>query len=132
MTLDRLDTVIAFAVVMLAVSLIITIATQIISATLALRGSNLLWGLKTILNDMGIHSQEVDRIAREALTHTTISDSIFAWFKGRKLDYVTRRWRLATVIRPEELSRVLATIAANPTAFGVAAANATAITHGLN
>ena len=33
MTLDRLDTVIAFAVVMLGVSLLITIATQMISSS---------------------------------------------------------------------------------------------------
>jgi len=46
--LEKLDTLIAFAVVMLGVSLIITILTQIISTFLGLRGSNLLWGIQTL------------------------------------------------------------------------------------
>jgi hypothetical protein len=118
MTLDRLDTIIAFAVVMLGVSLLITIATQIISSFLGLRGSNLLWGIKTILQDSGI-TTELDKIAREVLTDPEISDSVFSKFEGSKvIGYLTRRWRLATAIRPDELSRILMRIAEDPANFG--------------
>jgi hypothetical protein len=111
MTLDRLDTAIAFVVIMLGVSLLITIATQILSALLGLRGTNLLWGLKTVLKDCGI-TTKADEIAREILSDPRISDSVFSGLKDKKLlDLITRRWRLATAIRPDELSRVLNGIA---------------------
>ena len=130
MMLDRLDTVIAFMVVMLGVSLLITVATQILSAFLGLRGSNLLWGVKTILQDCGITVQ-LDKIAREVLTHPKISDSIFSKFaKTSVIGHLTRRWRLATAIRPEELSGILLRIAANPADFG-GAPTATAINNAL-
>ena len=118
MTLDRLDTVIAFAVVMLGVSLLITIATQIISSFLGLRGSNLLWGIKTILRDNGI-TAELDKIAREVLTDPMISDSVFSKLgKIKIIAYLTGRWRLATAIRPDELAGILRGIAANPANLG--------------
>ncbi len=107
MTLDRLDTVIAFAVVMLGVSLLITIATQMISSFLGLRGTNLLWGIKTILKDAGIKTG-AGAIARRVLTNSKISDSVFSVL-GEKgvLGFATGRVRLATAIRFDELSRIL-------------------------
>jgi hypothetical protein len=47
MMLQYLDTIIAFTVIMLGVSLLITIITQMISALFGYRGINLFWGLKT-------------------------------------------------------------------------------------
>ena len=93
MTLERVDTVIAFAVIMLGVSLLITIATQIISSLLALRGANLLWGIKTVLADCGITTDELEseRIAREVLTDPTISDSVFSRFADSKFLRPLRR-----------------------------------------
>jgi hypothetical protein len=44
--LDSFDTVIAFVLIMLVVSLLITIAVQIVASLLNLRGWNLLVGLK--------------------------------------------------------------------------------------
>jgi hypothetical protein len=117
MTLDRLDTVIAFAVVMLGVSLLITIATQMISSVLGLRGTNLLWGIKKVLDDLGIRDK-VDEIARKVLTDARISDSVFSGSKNRFLLRLTKRMRLATAIRPDELSRMLKRISDNPAEFG--------------
>lgn len=45
--LDSLDTLIAFVLIMLVVSLLITIAVQMVSAALNLRGLNLLKGSPT-------------------------------------------------------------------------------------
>jgi hypothetical protein len=44
--LDSVDTLIAFVLIMLVVSLLITIAVQMVSAALNLRGVNLAQGLK--------------------------------------------------------------------------------------
>jgi hypothetical protein len=46
--LSYLDTAIGFAVVMLGISLLITILTQMVSALVNHRGGNLLWGVKTL------------------------------------------------------------------------------------
>jgi len=46
--LGYLDTLIGFTVVMLVVSLLITILTQVVSALINHRGSNLKWGLETL------------------------------------------------------------------------------------
>jgi hypothetical protein len=116
MTLDRLDTLIAFAVVMLGVSLLITIATQMISSFLGLRGSNLLWGIKVVLKDCGV-TTELDKIALAVLTDTKSSDSLFSEMTGL-IGRVVRRWRLATAIRPDELARALKRIATSPDQFG--------------
>jgi hypothetical protein len=103
---------------MLGVSLLITVASQIISSFLGLRGSNLLWGIKTILQESGI-TTDLDKIAREVLTDPKISDSVFSKFGRIKvIGYLTRRWRLASAIRPDELSRILVRIAAAPDKFG--------------
>ena len=67
--LEKLDTLIAFAVVMLGVSLIITILTQIVASFLGLRGSNLLWGIEVLLKeldpddgDRSHHGQDTERL----------------------------------------------------------------------
>jgi hypothetical protein len=122
MMLERLDTVIAFAVIMLGVSLLITVATQMISSFLGLRGTNLLWGIKTILQDSGISATAdklARKLAREILTDPMISDSVASRVaKWPVIGYLTRRWRLASAIRPAELSRVLAKIQVNPKNYG--------------
>jgi hypothetical protein len=84
--LEKLDTLIAFAVVMLGVSLIITILTQIVASFLGLRGSNLLWGIETLLRELdpelekklGDARSSVRTIAIEILTDPEISDSTFS------------------------------------------------------
>jgi len=111
MTLEYLDTVIAFAVVMLGVSLLITILTQMVSALFGLRGTNLLWGLKTLF-------QSVDpRIATHAeavLRDPLISDSAFSKFKGLPvIGWLLKRWKLASALRPEELVRALSKVSAD-------------------
>jgi len=127
--LEKLDTLVAFVVVMLGVSLIITILTQIVASFLALRGSNLLWGIEALLNDLdpkldaklqGAESS-VRKLAEGILTDEVISDSTFSraddmWLVGPVIKFLRslpgakwliQRWRYASAIRPEELARML-------------------------
>ncbi|MDZ7289875.1 MAG: hypothetical protein ONB44_05005 [candidate division KSB1 bacterium] len=74
--LQHLDTVLAFAAVMLGVSMLVTVLTQMINAVLGLRGRSLLWGLETLLKhadpDLEKHARKIaDRILRHPLlSHT--------------------------------------------------------------
>lgn len=144
--LEKLDTLIAFAVVMLGVSLIITILTQMVSGLFGLRGSNLLWGVESLLKELdpkldsrlqaarsGVH-----QLAQEILTNESISDSTFSrsgemWLVGPiikllcKIPGVKRliqRWQYATAIRPEELARMLDKKVVSLSAAAAAAAGA--------
>jgi hypothetical protein len=105
MLLQSLDIVIGFVVVMLGVSLIITTITQMISALLGLRGTNLRWGLKTLLSQAGIPDPET--VAKRVLKHPLISDSTFSKFFSRLFD----RWKLASAIRCHELTGILQQLA---------------------
>src|SRR5215831_10593403 len=95
---EKLDTLIAFAVVMLGLSMIITILTQMLSAFLSLRGSNLLWGVETLFKQLapnlvaqGILPKE---LAQEFLAHGLVSDSSFSrmakmWVIGPLMSWVS-------------------------------------------
>src|SRR5207249_8222856 len=52
MTLKHLDTVLAFVLIMTGVGLLVTTLTQMASAALGLRGTNLRWGIETFLNEL--------------------------------------------------------------------------------
>jgi hypothetical protein len=123
--LTYLDTAAGFAVVMLAISLLLTILTQIVSALANYRGRNLLWGLKTLFAnlDPGAYpalAAEAEPLARRVLKHRLISDS---WFSGNRVaEWIERRsrlcarlfdrFRLASAIRSTELANILRQIAA--------------------
>jgi hypothetical protein len=107
--LAYLDTIIAFAVIMLGLSLLITILNQTISAFLGYRGSNLRWGISTMLSTLapGLSAQARD-IANQLLTGPLVSDSIFSRLKGLPVfGRLSRRWRLASAIGPDALVRAL-------------------------
>ncbi|MEA3211193.1 MAG: hypothetical protein QOE70_4250 [Chthoniobacter sp.] len=74
--LDSLDTLIAFAVVMSLLSLIVTIITQMVAATLSLRGTNLANALaltfQTVNPQIGRHAHA---LAERILTDPLLSDS---------------------------------------------------------
>lgn len=144
--LERLDTLIAFAVVMLGVSLLITILTQIVSTALGLRGTNLLWGLETLFQELapGLEKAGLQPggLAREILQDPLISDSSFSRvekmkFVGPLVGYLARnrltgwaidRWRFATAIRTDELVRMVQRKAAD---MGTPAAVSDALTQML-
>src|SRR5260370_40848681 len=104
--LAYLDTVIAFAVIMLGFSLLITLLNQMISAFLGYRGSNLRWGIETMLTTLDPNLAEHARdVANRVLTNPIVSDSIFSGFK--KTTGLIQRWKLATAIRPDAMVRTL-------------------------
>ncbi|MBI3696350.1 MAG: hypothetical protein HY238_16120 [Acidobacteria bacterium] len=122
MLLKHLDTVIAFTVVMLGISLAIMVLTQMFAAVTGLRGTNLRWGLERLLPALAATFHlDLDPKAKtvEILHHPLISDSAFStladrlpriaqlvnWFKPLKI--VVDRWRLGSAIRPEELAAIL-------------------------
>jgi hypothetical protein len=112
MTLEHLDTIIAFVVIITGVSLLITTLTQMVSALLGLRGSNLRWGIKTLLthidSDLAAHAKT---ITEKILHHPLISDSSLSRFDVG----LVKRWKLASAIRKEELIEILRLLA-RPTA----------------
>lgn len=113
MTLQHLDTVIAFAVVMLGASLLITIFTQAMSTLFAHRGSNLRSGLQVLFEtvDPSLAAPQAENLAEKVLTHPILSDSML--FRPRNLPvlgWLIRRWRLASAVRVEELIRILPSI----------------------
>ena len=78
MTLEHVDTAIAFAVIMLGASLLIMIFTQGVSTLLNLRGAHLQRALQDLLGTL--YPEQVGRaeeITREILEHPLLSDSAF-------------------------------------------------------
>jgi hypothetical protein len=101
--LDRLDTLIAFATIMLGISLLITIINQMVASMLGHRATYLRDGLKDLLGTLDpALIPNAEKIANDVLTHKLASDSIFA-----HQAWAPERWKLATSIRPGELVKLL-------------------------
>jgi len=80
---QHIDTVIAFVVLMLAASLFITAATQLVVSLLGLRGANLRRSLVDLFETACPDEQAgrwANEIARRVLRHPAISDSVFSRF----------------------------------------------------
>jgi hypothetical protein len=112
------DTLMAFAVVMLGVSLVITVLNQAASALLAHRGSNLKWGLETLFHNIaggqGLSAYS-HWLAETVVTHPLVSDSLFSTALKKRpggLLGLVRRWQFASALKPDELRGVLQNIAA--------------------
>ncbi|HEV3394483.1 MAG TPA: hypothetical protein VG103_13370 [Chthoniobacterales bacterium] len=109
--LDSLDTVIAFVVIMLVVSLLITIAVQMVAAALNLRGLNLAQGLKrtfAVIVPSSIDSaseQNAKNLANFILKGRFLSDSFLPDWP------ILRWWRHAQAIRPDEIFDAIQRIA---------------------
>jgi hypothetical protein len=111
MLTSYLDTAIAFVVVILGVSLLVTSLTQLISAFLGLRGSNLRWGLGILLKagDKELAAAE-KKLSTTVLTHPLISDSVFSKWSGP----LSSRWRLANALSFKDLGTILESLEAAP------------------
>jgi hypothetical protein len=112
--LKQLDTLIGFAVVMLVVSLVITIITQMVSSFLGLRGKNLADALRVMIFKIApnVTPENAQALAKHVLTHCTISDSAMSmatkwWDRVPVLKWLRQRWKTASAIRPDELYDVL-------------------------
>ena len=104
MTLEHFDTVLSFVVILAGVSLLVTTLTQMVSAFLGLRGSNLRWGVENLIRHLDPQLEPHARaLADRVLHHPLISDSSFSGFSHS----VLHRWKLASAIRKEELVDIL-------------------------
>jgi hypothetical protein len=96
--LDSLDTLIAFVLIMLVVSLLITIAVQMVASLLNLRGLNLLNGLSNTFNLIAPDVvQDTKELARCVLKGRLLSDSFLPDWP------IIRWWRHTSAIRPDEI-----------------------------
>src|SRR5439155_11572725 len=108
--LDSLDTLIAFVLIMLVISLLITIAVQVFASLLNLRGWNLLVGLKNTfaviapsigqgMSRYAVISRQENKqrkeLARYLLKGGLLSDSVLPWW--------LTIWRHSSAIRPDEI-----------------------------
>jgi hypothetical protein len=109
MNLQYLDIAIAVSVVMLAVSLFITILSQLVANLLSLRGTNLRWAVTTLIGE--VHpavAPQARTIANIVLTHPLISDSTLSRFsKTPVIGWFAHRMSLASAVRIEELVGVM-------------------------
>jgi hypothetical protein len=96
--LDSLDILIAFVLIMLLVSLLITITVQMTSAVLNLRGLNLAKGLERTFSVVTPDiEQNAKELARFVLKGPSLSDSFLPDWP------VIRWWRHSAAIRPDEV-----------------------------
>ncbi len=108
MILEHLDTTIAFVVILAGVSLLVTVLTQTVSALFGLRGTNLCWGIETLLKELDPSlNAHAATITQEVLHHPLISDSTLSRFGFKML----KRWKLASAIRKDELIEILRMLA---------------------
>ncbi|MFN2622403.1 MAG: hypothetical protein ABR611_06115 [Chthoniobacterales bacterium] len=121
--LKQLDTLIGFAVVMLVVSLLITIITQMVSSLLGLRGKNLADALEVMMFKIApkIPNDQVKKLVQEVLTHPVISDSAMSMERrwGDRLwilKWLRQKWKMASAIRPDELYEILKAVKTDPPA----------------
>jgi hypothetical protein len=106
MMLQWLDTFVGMVVVLLAVSLIVMIVTQVVSTILNLRGRNLKNGIKILVENADMNLKEyAETISQKALSHPLISDT---WS-------IRKEWNLATTVRPDELKNILDILAKSGT-----------------
>ena len=107
MTLEHLDVVISFVAIITGVSLLVTTLTQMASALLGLRGTNLRWGIATLLKHADPElAEHATAIAEKVLHHPVISDSTLSGFESTLL----ARWKLASAVRKDELIQILRTL----------------------
>lgn len=93
MTLQHVDAVIAFAALMLGMSLLITVGTQLVISVLGLRGANLRRGLMDLFEAASADREArryAEQIAHRVLNYPLISDSLWSRFYLRvdKLPFV--------------------------------------------
>lgn len=113
MTLEHLDTVISFVVIITGVSLLVTTLTQMASALLGLRGTNLRWGIETLLKQLDPSlAAHARTITQQVLHHPLISDSTLSRFDVR----LVSRWKLASAVSKDELVKILRLLATSPPA----------------
>jgi hypothetical protein len=112
MVLQQIDTAVAFAMIMLLLSLVITAVVQLVVSVLGLRGRNLLWAVAHLVEAVDPSQKDhAAELAREVLSHPVVATSTnrLLWLVDRMLEALggKRRFndgkRPPTAVREEEL-----------------------------
>lgn len=119
--LQQLDSAIAFAVIMLTLSLIITAVVQVVLASFDVRGMNLVWALTRLFHQA---DPEFAKAIGKRKSILGIPYELFKPTKGRRLAQAVSRYKplvsgivgRAKAIRSDELLLVLKQISDNPPA----------------
>jgi len=104
-----IETILAFAGIMLGLSLAITVLNQLISNLFGLRGSALKWGLVTLIENLhakamtasDVSTTHIDGIVDGILTNPLVTDAT------TPVGNLTRLWHRATALTYEEFQRTL-------------------------
>jgi hypothetical protein len=129
-TLDTLNVLIGFAVVLLVISFAVTMITQIVVTVLNLRG----WALRLkvtsllVLIDNGIHPREAAMIAGLVLRNALIGKFGLPWLGQRVVadkgdreapqpSWIELGYRPASVVQREELTRLLLAFGMEPSEY---------------
>lgn len=104
-----IETILAFAGIMLGLSLAITVLNQLVSNLLGLRGSALKWGLVTLIENLhakamtasNVSTTHIDGIVDGILTDPLVTDATTPFGN------LTRLWHRATALTYEEFQRTL-------------------------
>src|SRR4051812_35825391 len=99
--LDQLETLIAFALIMLLLSLIIMTIVQSFNVALQRRGHYLFWGIKQVMQQMGADKEMAKVVSRAVLRYGPLSAA--GWVA--KIPVIGQFFTTATAIRPEELAK---------------------------
>lgn len=74
MTLDHIDTAVGFIVVILLLSLIVTMTVQLVDWTVNLRGMNLAWGLRRLVQQVpGLDAEASTAFVDGVLQHRALT-----------------------------------------------------------
>src|SRR5256885_17107296 len=102
--LESLDTLIAFVLIMLVVSMLITIGVQMVSAAMNLRGKYLGQGLAHTFGTILPNMPKADALACRILSGRLLSDSKFQSSSTTLADDREANFRrCATAVRPDEV-----------------------------
>jgi hypothetical protein len=114
--LQHVDTMIGFSLVMLLLSLLVTVMVQGVSAILNLRGRNLCWGIKCLIEQLDPDlKKHAELIARKVVRHTALSHvGRDPGPVARLLTYLQPDFENAEAVRADELVRVLGSLASDP------------------
>lgn len=92
MSLEHVDTLVSFALVMLLLAMLVTTVVEAVNVASMRRGRNLQWGVAQVLERFGVGRVDAAEVARLVLTHPAVSS--------------TGKMR-TSAIRSEELARLV-------------------------
>lgn len=116
MSLDHVDTLISFALVMLLLAMLITTVVEGVNAAFMRRGWNLQWGVAQVLERLGVEKVDATKLASLVLKHPAVSSTGIARTSAIRVDELARlvvelAQRNVVALKPEVEAKFRAAIA---------------------